>query len=77
MQKSGDAIFLGLTAHTNYCDDYELDAAKACAHSLGYEIFMDECFIRHAIDAGYKHEGLLDIHDFILDYHQTFVFVKR
>ncbi|KAJ7085873.1 hypothetical protein C8R44DRAFT_893739 [Mycena epipterygia] len=77
VQKSGDAIFLGLTAHGRYCNEYKLDDAKTCARSLGYEIFMDEGFIRHAIDAGYEHEGLYPIHDYILDYHQTFVFVKR
>ncbi|KAJ7260703.1 hypothetical protein C8J57DRAFT_1514639 [Mycena rebaudengoi] len=77
IQKSGDVIFLGLTAHPNYQHRYKLDHLKTVAHGLGYETFMDECFIRHAIDAGYKHEGVRDIHDFILDYHQTVVFVKR
>ncbi|KAJ6565866.1 hypothetical protein DFH09DRAFT_462626 [Mycena vulgaris] len=79
VQHSGDAIFLGVTAHADYYKAYDLPGLKALARSLGYEIFVDECFIRHAIDAGYKHVGIRrqNIHDYILDYHQTFVFVKR
>ncbi|KAJ7659370.1 hypothetical protein B0H17DRAFT_1261507 [Mycena rosella] len=79
IQKSGEAVFLGLTAHTDYRDRYGLDNFKKVARKLGYEIFMDECFILHAIDAGYKHESVAntDIHRLLLDYHQTFVLVKR
>ncbi|KAJ7085577.1 hypothetical protein C8R44DRAFT_821483 [Mycena epipterygia] len=79
IQKSGDAVFLGLTARTEYSDGYDLDNLKKVARRLGYEIFMDECFILHAIDAGYKHESVAttDIHRFLIDYHQTFVLVKR
>jgi hypothetical protein len=79
IQKSGDAIFLGLTAHTEYRDEYDLDNLKEVARRLGYEIFMDEWFILHAIDAGYKHGGVAttDIHRYLIDYHQTFVLVKR
>jgi hypothetical protein len=46
---------------------------------IGYEIFMDEWFILHAIDVGYKHGGVAttDIHRYLIDYHQTFVLVKR
>ncbi|KAJ7441976.1 hypothetical protein FB451DRAFT_1298023, partial [Mycena latifolia] len=77
IQQSGDAIFLGLTAHQWYNRKYDLEGLKPVAHELGYDIFMDECFIRRAIDAGYKHEGRRYIHDRILDCHQTYVFVKR
>ncbi|KAJ7914952.1 hypothetical protein B0H13DRAFT_1610980 [Mycena leptocephala] len=79
IQQSGDAVFLGLTARTNYRDAYDLENLKKVARSLGYEIFVDEWFIRHAIDAGYKHKSVTDtdIHEFLIDYHQTFVLVKR
>ncbi|KAJ7445410.1 hypothetical protein FB451DRAFT_1189082, partial [Mycena latifolia] len=52
IQQSGDAIFLGLTAHQWYNRKYDLEGLKPVAHELGYDIFMDECFIRRAIDAG-------------------------
>ncbi|KAJ6524901.1 hypothetical protein DFH09DRAFT_807843, partial [Mycena vulgaris] len=58
IQRSGDAVFLGLTGHTEYRDAYDLDNLKKLARSVGYEIFMDEWFILHAIDAGYKHESV-------------------
>ncbi|KAJ7146970.1 hypothetical protein C8R44DRAFT_724665 [Mycena epipterygia] len=79
IQKSGDAVFLGLTARTEYRDGYDLDNLKKVARRLGYEIFMDEWFILHAIDAGYKHESVAttDIHRLLIEYHQTFVLVKR
>ncbi|KAJ6489365.1 hypothetical protein DFH09DRAFT_1209263 [Mycena vulgaris] len=77
VQQSDDVILLGLTAHSWYQDTYKLDNLKRVAREVGYEIFMDECLIRHAIDAGYRHEGVKHIHDLILDYHQTFVLVKR
>ncbi|KAJ7106821.1 hypothetical protein C8R43DRAFT_906081, partial [Mycena crocata] len=77
VQQSGDAVFIGLTALSRYTRQYALEDLKVVARKLGYEIFIDECFIRYAIDAGYWHEGVRDIHDYILDYHQTFVFVKR
>ncbi|KAF7364651.1 hypothetical protein MVEN_00334500 [Mycena venus] len=79
IQQSGDAVFLGLTAHTGYHDAYDLENLKKVARSLGYEIFVDEWFILHAIDAGYKHKSVAntDIHRRLIDYHQTFVLVKR
>ncbi|KAF7359723.1 hypothetical protein MVEN_00696900 [Mycena venus] len=79
IQQSGDAIFLGLTTHTKYRDAYDLENLKKVARSLGYEIFVDEWFIRHAIDAGYKHKSVkdIDIHMYLIDHHQTFVLVKR
>ncbi|KAF8209995.1 hypothetical protein K438DRAFT_1753603 [Mycena galopus ATCC 62051] len=79
IQQSGDAVFVGLTAYTLYRKAYDLDNLKNVAHRLGYEIFMDEWFILHAIDAGYKHESVstTDIHRLLLDHHQTFVLVKR
>jgi hypothetical protein len=79
VQKCGDPIFLGLTAHSRYSHRYGIEDMKDLARRLGYEIFIDESFMRCAIDAGYKHESVTgqDIHDLILDYHQTFVFVKR
>lgn len=77
MQKPGDAIFLGLTAHGDYRDCYGVDELKALAKGLGYDsMHVDECFIRHAIDAGYTHIGKKDIHHYIIDYHQTYIFVK-
>ncbi|KAJ7718305.1 hypothetical protein B0H14DRAFT_635359 [Mycena olivaceomarginata] len=79
IQKSGDAVFLGLTARREYRDEYDLDNLKKVARRLGYEIFMDEWFILQAIDAGYKHESVstTDIHELLIDFHQTFVLVKR
>jgi hypothetical protein len=82
VQKSEDAVFLGLTARAEYCGKYGLDNLKKVARRLGYEIFMDTWFIRHAIDAGYKHESVAtadkrDIHPLLIDHHQTFVLVKR
>ncbi|KAJ6565880.1 hypothetical protein DFH09DRAFT_1157208 [Mycena vulgaris] len=79
IQKSGDTVFLGLTAHTDYSGEYHLDDLKKFARRLGYEIFMDEWFILHAIDAGYKHESeVKDIPQYnLINYHQTFVLVKR
>ncbi|KAJ7459274.1 hypothetical protein FB451DRAFT_571366 [Mycena latifolia] len=79
IQKSGDAVFLGLTARTKYRDVYDLDNLKKVARRLGYEIFMDEWFIRHAIDAGYTHKSVTktEIHELLIDHHQTFVLVKR
>jgi hypothetical protein len=77
IQTSGDAVFLGLTARAEY--EYDLDNLKKVARRLGYEIFMDTWFIRHAIDAGYKHESVMDadIHELLIDHHQTLVLVKR
>ncbi|KAJ6548655.1 hypothetical protein B0H19DRAFT_1074488 [Mycena capillaripes] len=46
IQESEDVIFLGLTAHPSYRHRYKLEGLKAIAHSLGYGIFVDECFIR-------------------------------
>ncbi|KAJ6539808.1 hypothetical protein DFH09DRAFT_929988 [Mycena vulgaris] len=79
IQKSGDAVFLGLTALTEYRDGYDLDNLKKVARRLGYAKFMDEWFILHAIDAGYEHESVAttDIHRLLIDSHQTFVLVKR
>ncbi|KAJ7339242.1 hypothetical protein DFH08DRAFT_938887 [Mycena albidolilacea] len=79
IQQSGDVVFLGLTAHTAYRNAYDLDNFKKVARSLGYEILIDEWFILHAIDAGYKHESVAttDIHRLLIDDHQTFVLVKR
>jgi hypothetical protein len=78
IQKSGDAIFLGLTSHGEYSDEYDLQNLKRVLRRLGYEMFMDERFILHAIDAGYKHESVTatDIHKILIDHHQTFVLVK-
>ncbi|KAJ7279775.1 hypothetical protein C8J57DRAFT_1712679 [Mycena rebaudengoi] len=78
IQKSGDTVFLGLTARTEYRGDYDLENLKKVAHRLGYEIFMDEWFILHAIDAGYEHESVVkDIHELLINFHQTFVLVRR
>ncbi|KAJ7197711.1 hypothetical protein C8J57DRAFT_1545868 [Mycena rebaudengoi] len=44
----------------------------------GYEIFMDEWFTLHAIDAGYEHESVVkNIHELLINFHRTFVLVKR
>ncbi|KAJ7227509.1 hypothetical protein C8J57DRAFT_1252420 [Mycena rebaudengoi] len=76
--KSGDAVFLGLTALTEYRRDYELEDLKKVAHRQGYEIFMDEWFTLHAIDAGYEHESVVkNIHELLINFHRTFVLVKR
>ncbi|KAJ7506956.1 hypothetical protein B0H11DRAFT_187634 [Mycena galericulata] len=79
IQQSGDVVFLGLTAYTAYRNAYDLENFKKVARNLGYEIFMDEWFILHAINAGYKHESVAaaDIHRLLIDDHQTFVLVKR
>ncbi|KAJ7216132.1 hypothetical protein C8J57DRAFT_1483094 [Mycena rebaudengoi] len=79
VQKSGDAVFLGLTERTEYRSRYDLENLKKVAHRLGYEIFVDEWFILHAIDAGYMHKSVAttDIHRRLIDSHQTFVLVKR
>jgi hypothetical protein len=79
IQQSGDVVFLGLTSHTAYRNAYDLENFTKVARSLGYEIFKDEWFILHAIDAGYKHESVAttDIHRLLIDGHQTFVLVKR
>ncbi|KAJ7431077.1 hypothetical protein B0H11DRAFT_2298603 [Mycena galericulata] len=79
IQQSGDVVFLGFTAYTGYRNAYDLENFKKVARNLGYEIFMDEWFILHAIDAGYKHESVAttDIHRLLIDDHQTFVLVKR
>ncbi|KAJ6490946.1 hypothetical protein C8R45DRAFT_825965, partial [Mycena sanguinolenta] len=78
IQKPGDAVFLGLTSCEKYRDDYDLDNLERVARKLGYEMFKDESFILHAIDAGYKHQSVTatDIHELLIDHHQTFVFVK-
>ncbi|KAJ6521104.1 hypothetical protein DFH09DRAFT_1330317 [Mycena vulgaris] len=46
IQKSGDAVFLGLTSREEYRDEYDLDNLKRVVRRLGYEMFMDEGFIR-------------------------------
>ncbi|KAJ7219841.1 hypothetical protein C8J57DRAFT_1254356 [Mycena rebaudengoi] len=79
IQKLGETVSLGLTVCTEYHGAYDLENLKKVARRLGYKIFMDEWFILHVIDAGYTHESVAatDIHRLLIDYHQTFVLVKR
>ncbi|KAJ7060566.1 hypothetical protein C8F01DRAFT_1231718 [Mycena amicta] len=80
VQIPGDAIFLGLTANLDYCDDYELPAVLEHAESLDYDLCpVDRCCIRRAIDLGYLHKkpGNWRIDGKLLHYPETYVFVKR
>ncbi|KAJ7074772.1 hypothetical protein C8F01DRAFT_1101739, partial [Mycena amicta] len=76
----GDAIFLGLTANRDYCDNYKLPAVLEHAESLDYDLRpVDRYCIRRAIDLGYLHKkpGNWRIDGKLLHYHETYVFVKR
>ncbi|KAJ7061795.1 hypothetical protein C8F01DRAFT_1286871 [Mycena amicta] len=88
VQEHGDSLIVGLTAYNGYpyryADKYKLGKdfilMKQHARELGYESLpVDRDFIRGAIDVGYTHRTAFSkqIHDLILHWHETYVFVKR
>ena len=86
-QKSGDYIFIGITKHSRYVDNYGLHKLFIIEEENFIRLRNDVCsgytflggdvtFIKEILAHGYHHEGLKDIHDYIYKYHITLVFLK-
>ena len=81
-QVIGDILVIGISTHEDYIKKYNLNnilgdgSGKTIIHGYRY-LGHDENIIKMILGRGYKHEGVREIHNYIIDTHSTLVFKRE
>jgi hypothetical protein len=76
---AGVHVCVGITAHKDYVERYELHKILGSGDCTNAYFFCgaDDILIQNILGFGYRHQGLKDIHEYIRHAHVTLVFCKR